>query len=993
MAQPDDFARGSRRHPPAGNNATAYPDDDHNASDTTIATQAPPAAYMRTSRISCDPCRKRKLRCDRVMPCSTCVRRGIPHQCYQEQDASSAAALSSSPMEGSSSRQSLLAAADVDASSPSGPGRKRQRLGDGWADSRRSSQALFRKDSTAMGSSPGHLYPTPAQDGRPQKSREEELEHLLYKCRQDLLAFATSAKDSSAALESAIKDLHTQQEEPPRPVPGPPKGANPGPPLRASRPDGLYIWQDIAPHLPPLSICEQMLAFYFEQLSIYIRINQRSAAEDMWQRLQDGAGVSENQVRIICTMLAMASGTAPATSNHLRYQNTDHFKWVSMMGSPLVSRFGDPVDNTFDRILAMGLLSIYFLFMGNNDRLFECIGATIRRGYAHGLFDERTRAWDNLTLVQKEYRRRLAWYMISLERWQAFMRQLPFALHPDYVYLSEPSFESDDVVARNFAPPPRIVHTYPMTLSDGRLQTHISARSRRVVKWVFIELVAVCHEYMREFQTMPQQKRYHRAMQIDELLENKLVEGLADTGIEHHQDLHFLRYLTCATLDAVPKERHLEVNLWVSSIFFLRCFITRRFLTDEQAPQQLRFVGLTYAQGILSTIPMLTRLVKEGKIPLQMTWSANHLLCAATTFAVVILGHDPYQGIDDGQAGHARSHTSLPSSRINKNLFPQEQAQWLADNIFTTLECLGTLVLRGNTTASVAKQILERLCGSQSELRALYRKRFSATADGGEAGGAPTPLPAPVRESGLTGPPRNSNASSSDLSQASSSAHMPTPYSRSPTVMSPNSSAPSPSAKALPPIYPSGAQAGSYVSSSSNNNSSGPNLHQHRLSGQLGSSNNQQGSGMLQPYTQNASRHGCRPLLPPLHAYPSQQMQMTSGGAASSSPQSSSASGFGRVHPAYQTSSSGLPSAMVDLRDGFAKSAGSTQPFAGTGSATGGSGHLQQTPDPMFAAPRSMNASSLLDAVLMDPVDLDFLGSSNTSDLLASLLQQDVTSR
>lgn len=44
----------------------------------------PPAAYVRTNRISCDPCRKRKLKCDRVKPCSTCQRRKIVDQCYQD---------------------------------------------------------------------------------------------------------------------------------------------------------------------------------------------------------------------------------------------------------------------------------------------------------------------------------------------------------------------------------------------------------------------------------------------------------------------------------------------------------------------------------------------------------------------------------------------------------------------------------------------------------------------------------------------------------------------------------------------------------------------------------------------------------------------------------------------------------------------------------------------------------------------------------------------
>lgn len=56
--------------------------------------------------------------------------------------------------------------------------------------------------------------------------------------------------------------------------------------------------------------------------------------------------------------------------------------------------------------------------------------------------------------------------------------------------------------------------------------------------------------------------------------------------------------------------------------------------------------------------------------------------------------------------------------------FPKEQMDWLADNIFVTLEGLENLVQRENQTALVALQLLEQLCHSQSDLRALYLKRF-----------------------------------------------------------------------------------------------------------------------------------------------------------------------------------------------------------------------------------------------------------------------------
>jgi hypothetical protein len=122
-----------------------------------------------------------------------------------------------------------------------------------------------------------------------------------------------------------------------------------------------------------------------------------------------------------------------------------------------------------------------------------------------------------------------------------------------------------------------------------------------------------------------------------------------------------------------------------------------------------------------------TRLIKEGQTPVQTTWNANHLLAAATTFTVVILGQDYY--VESQAHPLDVEGTSSPADK-SKGSFPTEQMDWLADNIFTTLDCLETLVRRGNHSAVVAKQLLERLCGTQSDLRTMYRVRFHKIAEG-----------------------------------------------------------------------------------------------------------------------------------------------------------------------------------------------------------------------------------------------------------------------
>lgn len=743
------------------------------------------------------------------------------------------------------------------------------------------------------------------------------MEEVVSSCLRDLDTIARSASSATESLEVARKSLRDAQDtiQADRAPKMPPN-------ILGTGPNGLYVWRDLKSHLPSVADCEVMLRFYFDELSIYIRINQRSTLELDWQKLHDGRGIGENKVRILCTVLAMASGTAPAHSKVHKHKSEDHFRWVILMGSPLTSRFGHAVDNSFDRVLAMVLLAIYFLFMGMNDRLWEVIGSAIRRGVTFGLFDERSKAWDSLSHIDREYWRRLAWYTLSLERWHAFMRNLPFALHPDYTYLAEPSFQPDHIISQGKLPASSIVPTYPSLSPDGRLETHISARSRRVVKFVFLELVAICHEYLRNFRSMPELTRYNRARQLDELLERSLIEGLADTGLEHHPDLYYRRYLTGAALDTVPEERHLEVNLWVSSIFFLRSIITRRFLTDESAPQVLRFVSLTYSQGILSTIPMLTRLVKEGKVPVQLTWNSNHLLCAATTFAVVILGHDP--GID--AENMCTSH--VPEKEVTHTIFPTQQIEWLADNIFATLECLETLVSRGNATAIVAKRILEKLCGSQDELRTLYRQRFNAIVEKDWS----RPESASLTGSFFAEAKRDDHASTGQTSAASSRVNS---VSNASLHSSNNLSRP-----LSPSIGPTVSHPNDYYTSPSNAPS-------------------------------NFSRQSVSSSQ--LHSSSSFPMQVP---VLPSQPVQASYSGHPRQHhPStenYESTRAFVPKEHSYLQaPSFPESTHKHSSFLST-----------------------MNASSLLDAVLMDPVDLDLFGQNHTSsDVLASLLHTDTPSK
>lgn len=805
---------------------------------------APPAQYMRLSRISCDPCRKRKLRCSRTMPCTTCVKRGIADKCYQDTPTEDGKPSGHSTPAASTSKVRHAASPSEHSITHASPSNARKQSSGEHAVKRQKKNSISSTRASGDSHNPNGAGPILAG--------ADQIHHDLSTLRQQLRTLSSLTNASESSIEAVLQSMQAGKANTSFELHS----------VQGSGPDGLVRWKDVAPHLPSLDECEELIRLFFEDLGYYFRVTQRSMIDKYWHKLLEGAGLERNKMRIICIILTLANGTAPPKSRIHRASFKTHHEWINLMGNPLTTPFGQHTDNSFESISALMLLAIYYMFIGKHDRIWECMGVAVRKGFNLGLFDERHRAWGPLSNLEKEYRRRLAWYLLSLERWQAFMRQLPSALHPDNIHISLPSFEHDSIVARGQLPPPQILPTFPMTMADGRLQTHVRANDGHVVKFVFIELLAVCHEFLDRFSSLTHSQRYSRAQQIDDLLERTLIDGLTDAGVDV-TDLRYLRYLSSQSLEACPKEKQLGISMWLSHLFFLRCTITRRFLTDENAPTHLRFVSLTYAQGIVSAIPTLTRIVKEGSQPVQMTWNANHLLCAATAFAVVILGHDPYAGIDSDPL---RALTG----KSRRSSFPQEQVQWLADNIFSTLECLDMLVNRGNGTALVAKQLLEGLVGSQDELRTLYRQRMSIGSFNNEMGRHKRESLPPMQES----------------------SYAPTNYSAVPGV-----SSRSPSSHRSPSSSLVGTPVAAHVSTP---------MHQ----------------SSTPSYTYQQPRS-----LPPIQPYPSTT---------------------GRSHSASN--------------------------------AVGGGGNA-----PIIG--RFINASSLLDAVLMEPLDPDFVGKSNTSDLLASLLQ------
>lgn len=130
----------------------------------------------------------------------------------------------------------------------------------------------------------------------------------------------------------------------------------------------------------------------------------------------DGTGIPRIEAAIIFTAFALADIMIPSASLIRRHSREDHHRWIMLLGDPKSSPIKDSVDNSFSKIQLLGLTSIYHLYEGRADHMWECVGVAMRKAILFGIFDERTKSWAGLTSLEKEYRRRLAWYMLTLDR-------------------------------------------------------------------------------------------------------------------------------------------------------------------------------------------------------------------------------------------------------------------------------------------------------------------------------------------------------------------------------------------------------------------------------------------------------------------------------------------------------------------------------------------------------------------------------------------------
>lgn len=139
-----------------------------------------------------------------------------------------------------------------------------------------------------------------------------------------------------------------------------------------------------------------------------------------------------------------------------------------------------------------------------------------------------------------------------------------------------------------------------------------------------------------------------------------------------------------------------------------------------------------------------TNIVREQRVHVNPTWNANQLLCAATAFAVLLMGRDDYL---DAMSRPFREEGSVISTKnqsevdqqVNKDTSPSlrqmhlinEQLDWLSTWIFDILDCLKFIqTTTGNRTALLCIRMLQGMCRVDKHLQEASKSRYDSSFSG-----------------------------------------------------------------------------------------------------------------------------------------------------------------------------------------------------------------------------------------------------------------------
>lgn len=504
--------------------------------------------------------------------------------------------------------------------------------------------------------------------------------------------------------------------------------------------------------------------------------------------LRRGASITLSQGALLCVMLALAALLAPSTHtakrmieleedqrNHL----VDHAIYLLDCEDQTAEGWSAPICKppTTTRLQVELLVCHYLLNAGHIERSYLRLGGCIRRAKQIGLFDGRSREWrvnsertdllanfshdeqqkideseeggverpsevreaeaelslpDPPEAISLEMHRRLGWDLIILDWWQNLQWSRPPDINQADIYLDLPSYLVDGqyrLAAEGTA------SSSPSTTNRAAPSPHSSSHTstqpavpppqppKRIAFWgnyiariKLTQILPSVVHFMSAMTLVAPSVRYEQARKIDQLF----TRWVNDHG-------HSLDEVEQSVKTGGPEAHRLAAQKVInhSACGFLRCLMHKCFLSDKNAPEDLKFRALVHARSIMETMPLLIALSASPHVLFNPSWCAEHLFHAATAFAFVLLTREETSPLGSRRGSSDLTKASPTSAFLRTESQSQSEQPndllWFATHvseIIHTLRSLGS----SSQTASVCERILSRLCDSKKNLKMTMQR-------------------------------------------------------------------------------------------------------------------------------------------------------------------------------------------------------------------------------------------------------------------------------
>ncbi|CEH13205.1 fungal specific transcription factor domain protein [Ceraceosorus bombacis] len=662
---------------------------------------------------NCGACRKRKLKCDRVKPCSTCVLRDISDQCFVD---------------------------EPEPTPPLRPGfashaaHKRLRTGD--AEHAGSSHHVSHRSSahvgssgagggqTVVGGSPSSASASTPPNGHHRNTILESVQAQLADTQRQLLVLSQSlATLQSDRLQAAV-------------------------PLTESSDDDAAAgisWQALFPLLPTLEACHTLVERFFVDALWYIPvIHKTSFVERVWIPFASGrAAVTRPLAAVICLVLAYPLQLCPDQSDITRHKSLgdacdivdrlvrEAFKLTANQKAAW-GPFKAPQCN-LPLIQALLLQLVFLSIVGSMDPALPLQADVIARAHYAGYFriagmppligpglpwdergapkvhdarderfsDERpegeklpilTGEMPAGSALETEYRRRIAWTCFCHAGWFALVTSTQPLISMSDFLVPRPTFLTDE-------------HFDPLT---GQVLTEISeeARAQGLRQSDADRYLDPYADYLfgtleSSFATRRVADFFHRLPSMSAWERHE--------AVRIHENA-FEQFVTASgnNLAAIEKQwrKGTEIgnNLAAIETQWRKGTEIGARCADSEAPLDIRFKSLEHARNLFEMMPLMMEMASDPTVPFNSAWCATHVFHAATAYAIAIFirraSVDPSNPGSDG--------TPSPHE-------VDEEVRWFKNNIAETLRILRTLGTT-NSTAKICEELLQALCDSREEL-------------------------------------------------------------------------------------------------------------------------------------------------------------------------------------------------------------------------------------------------------------------------------------